>query len=336
MKEDFVLHREIRNGELNRRFYKVLYTAALRLGLALPEYERKILIAIEAEPYSDVYAHQGNECFHGKLFLGGEVFDDLVLILKRSRHGDYQLVTFWPKSQDPDAYKSYTDPLVDTAMAGKPFDIKVVATVMHEKFKKNAGVSPAVMMMDLYEERDFLTRQQKEEYAEKLMKSKQREKELIDLVNDGNEKLRKAEEGNAEKDKYIEELLSNAVNRAQIQDDEMEIEEDNKSPAEKVTNIWQSKTGSDYLNCGLLADVIDVTNNGSVIRLTFINTKGNTQVIEDFGYNGLVESVYEYLLRKKNRKAVIIVTWKNGSDRIRLASDTMMLTEYNHLWKTNS
>lgn len=336
MREEFILHRDRKDGEPNRRFYKVLYTAALRLGLALPEHENKIKITVDVEPYSGVRAHDGKDAFHGDMFLGGKEFNDLVLILRTSRFGNYEIVTFWPKSQDQDAYKSYTDPLVDTAMAGNPYDVKIVATVMHEKFKENAGVSPAVLMVNLYEERDFLTKQQIEEYAEKLSKSKQREQELIDLVKSSSEKLKEAEKDNAAKDKYIEELLRNALERTKILDDEMEIEEEHHLLAEKVTSIWQSKTGSDYLNCGLLADVLDVTNDGSVITLTFVDTKGNTQVIDDFGYNGLVKDVYYYLLSRKNKRAVIIITWRKGSDSIRLASDTMMLNEYNHLWKSHT
>jgi hypothetical protein len=66
--------------------------------------------------------------------------------------GRYDFVTFWPEVQHPDAHKSYTDPLVDTAMDGTAFDIEIVADKMHKHFLENAGVSPATLMKLIYED----------------------------------------------------------------------------------------------------------------------------------------------------------------------------------------
>jgi len=99
-----------------------------------------------------VKAHNGNEAFLGDLQVNGSTYQNIVLIARRGDRGDYRFITFWPISQHADAHESYTDPLVDTAMDGTPFDIDVVATKMHAQFQINAGVSPATLMKKIYED----------------------------------------------------------------------------------------------------------------------------------------------------------------------------------------
>lgn len=101
--------------------------------------------------------------------------------------------------------------------------------------------------------------------------------------------------------------------------------------AEKITETWQSKTGSAYLNFGIDAYIAEVGRNGDQIQLTYINENGVKVTINDFGYEGFVEYVYDYLKSKLNSRAVFIITHKpNGP--LKLAADTMMLSNYRNLW----
>lgn len=108
----------------------------------------------------------------------------------------------------------------------------------------------------------------------------------------------------------------------------------NDLPAETVTPEWNSKTGSPYVNVGLNAYINDVRKKGDVIELRFINADGSLETITDFGYHGLVTPVYDYLKAKEKSRCVFIVTWKTGTAKRRLASDTMNLPQYQDLWTT--
>ncbi len=101
--------------------------------------------------------------------------------------------------------------------------------------------------------------------------------------------------------------------------------------AEKITETWPSKTGSTYLNFGIDAYVVDVGRNGDQIQLTYIDENGVRVTINDFGYEGFVEYVYDYLKSRLHSRAVFIITHKpNGP--LKLAADTMMLSSYKNLW----
>jgi hypothetical protein len=70
---------------------------------------------------------------------------------------------------------------------------------------------------------------------------------------------------------------------------------------------------------------------GSNIHLTYVNSRGEPKKVDDFGYRGLVEDVFRYLKAREGRRAVFVLTFR--SDKVmRLASDTMMLDSYQHLW----
>ena len=152
MRESFRLYSHFRDGDTNRRFHKFRYTAALRLGVIPEEIGGVTEFSFEGQPYADVEAHYENEAFLGSLRIDGELFKDVVFIARMKASGRYDFITFWPIVQHPDAHKSYTDPLVDTAMDGTPFDIEVVADKMHKHFAENAGVSPATLMKLIYED----------------------------------------------------------------------------------------------------------------------------------------------------------------------------------------
>jgi hypothetical protein len=151
MRQKFRLYATLKDGSPNRRFYKYRYTAALRLGLVPSDAHGATEFCFQGQPTHQVKGHDGNEAFIGELSADGQTFRDIVFLARPRADGQYHFITFWPSSQHPDAHKSYTDPLVDTAMDGTPFDIEVVATSMHERFQDNAGVSPATLMKIIYE-----------------------------------------------------------------------------------------------------------------------------------------------------------------------------------------
>ena len=152
MFENYRLYKHFRDGSINRRYHKFRYTAALRLGIVPLDIGEVIEFHFEGQPHSDVEAHNGNETFLGSLRIDGMLFQEIVLIAKKKITGKYEFITFWPVVQHPDAHKSYTDPLVDTAVDGTPFDIEIVAEKMHKHFLNNAGVSPATLMKLIYED----------------------------------------------------------------------------------------------------------------------------------------------------------------------------------------
>jgi hypothetical protein len=110
--------------------------------------------------------------------------------------------------------------------------------------------------------------------------------------------------------------------------------QDLRTPAKAVTEQWLSKTGSNYMNVGVEAFIEDVYKDGYRIYLKFINSKGQLQEIYDFGDSrGYVESkIFDYLDSRKKQRAVFLITFISGQPS-RLASNTMMLDSYRHLWR---
>lgn len=191
MIHDYFIRKNLRDGSPNRRYYKVLYTAALRFGVVLPFDREGISVEFNGQETSDVEAHKNNRALKGTLTLAGKKFHDVVVIDQPGLPGRHPSIrTFWPVSQHPDAHESYTDPLVDTAIDGTPYDITTVATVMHERFKANAGVSPATLMKVLYELETELLRNGAERIGQLLEEANLREKEAVDLAEETIQMLR--------------------------------------------------------------------------------------------------------------------------------------------------
>lgn len=202
-------HREV----INRRFHKVRYTAALRFGIVLEVWQGALKFSFNGKLTSEVIPHKNNIAMKGMLTLENQSFDDVVLIASpNDNYSDRpKVVTFWPITQDPDAKDSYTDPLVDTAMGGSPYDINRVATVMHEKFKKNAGVSPAYLMKILYDEETQGLKELAEKTGELLTKALEQNKQLDEIakkaIQDRKEQVERADRERDEKNQVITESL---------------------------------------------------------------------------------------------------------------------------------
>jgi len=173
----FRIHATRADGTVNRRFHKARYTAALRFGVVLPAERGFVEISFQGSPAADVLGHGENKSYEGQLSLNGSKFSDVIIIAKPRDSRKTDLITFWPKSQQPDAHQSYTDPLVDTAVDGTPFDIQIVASRMHEVFSVNAGASPATLMKLLYEEEAETLRAHAEKLGRLLDESFSRERE---------------------------------------------------------------------------------------------------------------------------------------------------------------
>jgi hypothetical protein len=189
MNTKFRIHKFQREtGKQSRRFHKIMYTAALRLG-AIPNIINDC-IEIEFNGFvtEGILAHDGNEALIGTIYINDQSFDDVILIQRQNATGRPALVTFWPNSQQEDAKNSYTDPLVDTAMDGTPYNIEVVASVMHKKFQENAGVSPATLMKILFEKESEELREGAIRVGDLLEESMQREKEALSLFVSANAK----------------------------------------------------------------------------------------------------------------------------------------------------
>lgn len=354
--QDFKVFRCKPNGELNFRFFKIAYTAALRLGVECDLDSEVLYLSFSGEEDVMTQGHGKNIAFKGTLKVSGEAFDDVIAILEPKGTYQYYLVTFWPDTQHPDAHHSYTQPLVDTAMSGTPYDIARVAGYMHEKFKDNAGVSPAALMNKLYQEElsslgakaqqmiDAISEEleaaflEAEKVKSELQQTQIKNLEMLDNVEaqskiiDEQKLTIEAQLKEIASSKNELEALKATINLSNSKDySESEQATLLQEKAVAVTPIWDSKTGSSYKNLGILGHVKDVRREKDNILLETIDTKGNQVILRDFGYQGFVDQVFNYLSNLKGKPAVFIVTWKPGQTA-RLASDTMMLPAYRDLW----
>ena len=81
----FTIHKTWYNNEsggsgINRRFWKVVYTAALRLGKELDPNDEKIFIDVDVAPHPKVVAHRDNESFLGKIKINGTEYSNVIVI----------------------------------------------------------------------------------------------------------------------------------------------------------------------------------------------------------------------------------------------------------------
>lgn len=106
-------------------------------------------------------------------------------------------------------------------------------------------------------------------------------------------------------------------------------------PARRVIGAWQSKTGSDYMNVGIEAQIVEVEVVSPKIVLTYVDESGDEQTVEDFGRDGKLEqAVFDYLKENEGRRAFFILTKKPADRKEKLASNTMMWREYVRHWQT--
>lgn len=125
-----------RDGSPNYRFFKLVFTAALRLGVAL-DIKSPLRIRIEGGETGDPQ-YKTRSTYQGSMILNGERHDDLFLVVDERRQ-PAELVTFWRREQrgDKPGAKGGAHPFAELYMGylrGKTiehrtFDTKAVASL---------------------------------------------------------------------------------------------------------------------------------------------------------------------------------------------------------------
>jgi hypothetical protein len=173
---------------------------------------------------------------------------------------------------------------------------------------------------------------QEKDAAEQKASEARKEKELADKRAAEAEQakymaLDRAEK--AESDLRIAQKLlnekANAITSSEVSDPMLQ-------PAQSVTKPWPSKTGGPYKNVGIEATIVNVRASGNKIFLTYLDKNCLEKTVDDFGYQGFVSPVFDYLKLKEGKRALFLLTWKND-EVMKLASDTMMLRSYAGLWQ---
>jgi len=338
-RHEFIVRRLRNDGTPSRRFHKLLYTAALRLGVVPQTTGEKLKIELIGAPNNNsVQTHKQNrEVWDGTLtFFDSQAsnsrvdFSNITAILERTDRGSYHLITFWPKLQNPDARDSYTDPLVDIAMSAEVPDLflEYVANVMHKEFVENPGMSPAVAVQELNQE---LLKSIQLSASEEIARWKVTVERAL-VAHEEALAIADAYKGQADTFRDENERLQVLLEQA-ISQQKSELATTNKSPpnAEAVTPVWASLTGSSYKNICIKAYIVSVVPSGNNILVKYIDKNGTEKDITDFGRHGFVLHVFEYLKSREKNTAIFIITYK--SDGIaKLASDTMMLPQYSYFW----
>jgi hypothetical protein len=104
-----------RRGAPNYRFFKLIFTAALRLKLELPVDGVLAVTCTGNDSGAPIY--KSRVTFKGTVTFGSNVFDDMIFIVDQSRADD-ELVTFWKNSQRGDSAgsKSGAHPFAEAYM----------------------------------------------------------------------------------------------------------------------------------------------------------------------------------------------------------------------------
>lgn len=93
---NFSIDSKIRSGAPNYRFFKLVFTAALRLKLDLPVDGILNISATGKDTGAPVY--KGRATFKGQLEFASEIFEDIIFVVDQSQTHD-ELVTFWRSTQ---------------------------------------------------------------------------------------------------------------------------------------------------------------------------------------------------------------------------------------------
>lgn len=254
-------------------------------------------------------------------------------ISQRSAGNIHLLVDLWTDSSEGEyigrwrivvgkGAKSYHDRSAITVLQQDKNEIRTENSLtnrLKEAIPENSWISPEYIVANWHP----------------LYKAKQlrNSEDLNKLINQFNmapmkQELYELKASKEQQESYIKELeVAVRMNKLADQKFDGEI----IGVANKITDTWQSKTGSAYLNFGIEAYVAKVNRNGDQIELTYVNEMGKEVTINDFGYNGFVGHIFDYLNSKLSSRAIFIITHKpNGT--LKLASDTMLLSAYKNLW----
>ena len=149
MQNSYLIHKTDLQGRPSRRYWKLIYTAALRLGEIIRE-DDIVRISFTGENFlydsADKIKHDpNNERFLGTLFLNNKSFQNIVFIHTK-KFKNPRWVTFWPKSEDERAAESTVEPLIKLALEGEAISATEVVKEMHPEYIKNPGIDPTVLL----------------------------------------------------------------------------------------------------------------------------------------------------------------------------------------------
>ncbi len=149
MRETYRSFKTDKDGKPSRRYWKLVYNAALRLGEAVP-LNNFIDFVFEGDEYPNTVIEQtkhdvSNVRFLGTLFINDKAFDDIVFV-HTTKYGRPRFITFYPKSEDVSASESTVEPLIALALEGEAIPPSEVVRDMHPEFVRNQGINPLVLI----------------------------------------------------------------------------------------------------------------------------------------------------------------------------------------------
>jgi hypothetical protein len=143
-----------RDGRPNYRFYKLVYTAALRLQLALP-LTGNLEFKLAGEDTGQA-KYKSRTTYVGTLSVNGNIFDNITYVVDALPRGD-ELVTFWKKSQPGDApgskggahqfAEAYLGYLSGKMLENQTFSPEVIANELSEIYNADPGFNITVWII---------------------------------------------------------------------------------------------------------------------------------------------------------------------------------------------
>ena len=151
MNNSYKIYKTDFEGKPSRRYWKLVYTVALRLGMALEE-DDIIKFDFEGKEYptpeKEAIKHdQSNERFRGTLLLNNTKFDGIIFVhTTKFSSSRPRFVTLWPETEDERAAEGTVEPLIKLALEGEAIPASEVVTEMHPEYVKNPGIDPIVLL----------------------------------------------------------------------------------------------------------------------------------------------------------------------------------------------
>lgn len=149
MRQTYRIYKTDYNGQPTRRYWKLIYNAALRLGEVIP-LENCINIEFEGVEYpnsdNEKTKHDENHIrFIGSLFINKREFKDIIFV-HTIRYEPPKFITFYPRSEDEAATENTVEPLITLALKGEAISPDEIANEMYPEFIKNPGINPLVLI----------------------------------------------------------------------------------------------------------------------------------------------------------------------------------------------
>ncbi|MDA8739762.1 hypothetical protein N9M73_01270 [Rhodobacteraceae bacterium] len=186
IKQLFRTYKTTLSGNENLRFWKTQYNANYRFGIVLKQKKHNSNVSISVGFEGDLIENTSKNAhppdhqqFQGTLSLEGNSFKNVYLIARKNNKNDhYNLITFFPVSEQEGAHNNSLKPLLDIAMQSEPYAPEDVVEKFHPVFLKNPGGSASVIIDDMLKEEHKLKEQaQKREEEERRQKEQAQKRE---------------------------------------------------------------------------------------------------------------------------------------------------------------